>query len=400
MNQFVFLTLAFRGTERVPTEEGRALDKIKVFDSGYSEAFVRGHDGPSLGNSLNLAGGDVYAHAKLTEVMRSLISGMFSTIREYASETTLKTTPVVHFRLEGMDSPMRLRHALVVRSEAESAGGVEGDDLLVVLLFEASTTAENVVILDRRFCHAEEAQKFLSMMGIENSDSTLKSLFRPGFYLLTEERVMKDSDRLNEMEEWLEHPSSRVAACLIAAYLFYCWLFCLRTERLAASINLNGDWDAEVRKLILARKRLAVGWKYATIKNRAEPDSPILPLFFGMSRAYRLEEQMKNLTALLDESAKAMETQNNYVLFNRVKTIETIIFLSSVLGLGVATNAIQMPPFFDGKAENALTRPEFWSVFAVIFSGAIVIWGAHFAWPWIKNVRRLAVSAVRRCQRK
>ena len=105
------------------------------------------------------------------------------------------------------------------------------------------------------------------------------------------------------------------------------------------------------------------------------PDSPVLPVFLGCSRIYRLEEQLDNLVGLLDELSKTLETQNSYVTARRLRTIETIIFASTILGLGVALNAIQMPPFYDQTTKNALARTEFWMVFAAVLFMAGVGWG-------------------------
>jgi len=88
----------------------------------------------------------------------------------------------------------------------------------------------------------------------------------------------KNSEKIDSLLNGEDGKNARRVTSLICAYLFYSYLLCLRAERLAISLNVNGDGDEEYRKLILARK-------YALLKNRAMPDSFVLPVsaeFIGL----------------------------------------------------------------------------------------------------------------------
>lgn len=66
---------------------------------------------------------------------------------------------------------------------------------------------------------------------------------------------------------------------------------------------------------------------------------------------------------------------NAYVTSARIRSIEIIVFPSTILGLALAVNALQMRPFYDAATENALSRPIFWWVFAGIIGAGFVLRG-------------------------
>lgn len=395
MSEFVFMALAFRGGERVPTSLSARLDKVSSLGDDCarlvaSQAFLPGRVDCDL--TRDWVRGDA---AELTTVFRAHLEDMFSEVCKL--HFPAPGTPV-RICMEGVDAVLALRHCLTARSPERAAGGVEGDDLLLILLFERVESREDVDYrVEKRFPDVGQAMDFLRRIGLLSGNVSLKSPLQPGFYLLPLSRIAASAADRRELCEWLTTPAGKNLAGLTVAYLFYCWLMCLRCERLAASIAFDGDWDNESRKLILARKRLAVVWKYAHLKNRALPESSVLSLFHGVFGVFRLAEQLDNLSLQLDVQGKAMETQNTYVSVKRLRVIESILFLTAILGLGVATNAIQMPPFFDSATTNALERPIFWLVFAVVAAGAVVIRLAFAVarfWRSLKTVGRRIVRSL------
>jgi hypothetical protein len=403
MEKFAILTFSLRATERMPTLSGSRLDAVRPFDSG-TEALLSDSVFSSLGNVLPLDRGEVLECAKLTSIMRSAIANLFNEVRLLKGE---QTWACVALDLEGTVGNFEIDHILVCRSSKDKAGQVEGDDVLfVVFLLGIVEPIDNrkTFRLDRRFASAGKLWHFLSEIGIR-SDRQLEfaNRYPPGNYLLPGERLLEGSKNPTQVQNWLigknaDNANARRASSLICAYLFYSYLLCQRTERLAMSVDVNGEWDMEWRKLILARKKLAEARKHALLKNRATPDSPALPVFWGGSRIYRLEEQLDNIVCLLDELSKTLETQNSYVTARRLRTIEAIILVSTILGLGVALNAIQMPPFYDLSTKNALARMEFWMVFGVVLCMAGVGWGllVHGRKARTKIVQWLSLSTARK----
>jgi len=377
-NKFAVLTFSLRATERVPTLSGSRLDSIRIFDEGV-DALLSNTEFAALGDDLLLDREDICKCAKLTSVMRSNIANLFDEVRLLRTPQPLKN---VRLGLEGCHGDFEIDHVLICKSSKDKAGQVEGDNMLFVIFLRMILRSEQdigTIDLNQRFATAKELWEFLFAVGVlvELPPVATKDC-PPGFYILQGDRILKGEKYLSQAKNWLngeDGERARIASSLICAYLFYSWLLCLRTERLAMSIDVNGDWDEECRKLILARKKLAVARRYALLKNRAMPDSYVLLVFRGVSQIYRLEGQLENLVGLLDELSKTLETQNSYVASSRLRAIEAIIFASTILGLGVALNSIQMKPFYEaGTDVNTLFRTEFWTVFGVVFCAAIVCW--------------------------
>lgn len=385
IGKFALLALSFRGSERMPTEAGGRLDALRPIHDGFEgvieSAAARPVEAFLPGSHASMQ------DAKCTLVMKSLFASMFGSLWFVADEAAA----CVCFRLEGVAGTYRLDHVFVARSGPLDAGAVEGDDLVFLLFFIcAEGNPEVVATVDQRFRSAQESWLFLSQVGAVSGarEPPFTGSSRPGFYFMHQDRIFAERAPFEGFAEWLgQSRSHRQAISAIGGYLYYCWLICQRVERLAASISVNGDWDIESRKIILARKKAVAARQYALVKNRAEPDSHLLPAFHGISTVLRLSEQLGNVSELLDEAGKAIDAQNAYTAAGRLQAIEVIIFLSTVLGLGVALNAIQMPPFFDSTAANALMRREFWLVFATV---ACAAFGGWLGLTNGKRVRRLA----------
>lgn len=92
------------------------------------------------------------------------------------------------------------------------------------------------------------------------------------------------------------------------------------------------------------------------------------------------------MSELLDEAGKAIDAQNAYTASGRLQAIEVIIFLSTILGLAVGLNAIEMPPFYDQTTANTLGRREFWIVFATVTGIAFIAWGCLTHWRRVKRL--------------
>lgn len=292
----------------------------------------------------------------------------------------------------GVTGVYRLDHAFVAGSDRLHSGAVEGDDLVFLLFFavEVGIEVDPVVTIDRRFERARDSWLFLTRLGLAagSPEPRFTGSSRPGFYFIPQHKIFRQRLPFNGFALWMaKSRAHRQTVSVIAGYLYYCWLICQRVERLAGSISVNGDWDVESRKLILARKKAVAGKQYAFVKNRAEPDSHILPVFWGISEVLRLGEQLHNVSDLLDEVGKAIEAQNTYTASGRLQAIEVIVLLSTILALAVGLNAIQMPPFYDQTTANALGRREFWIVFATVSGIAVIAWGFLTHW---KRVKRMA----------
>ncbi len=395
MKNFALLTLSLRATERVPTLSGSRLDAIKLFDLGTESLLADKKVFTSLGVALPLDRGSLDC-AKPTSIMCSALANLFDGVRILKEDIY----PIVRLKREGVGGFFEIDHVLICKSSREKAGQVEGDDILFVIFLRGILRVvenQELYLLEERFKTAQDLWSFLQEIGI-NSDKKLEfsDYYPPGDYLLHSDRILEEATNKKQVLDWLNGSNSynaRSVTSLICAYLFYSYLLCQRTERLAMSVGVNGEWDVEWRKLILARKKLVVARQHAMLKNRAMPDSPMLPIFSGISRIYRLETQLDNLVSLLDELSKTLETQNSYETGRRVRTIETIIFFSTILGLGVGLNAIQMAPFYEaGDKINDLTRIEFWIVFAAVFCIAGTIWGFYANG---KKIRRWLFTRLR-----
>ena len=387
IDSFVLLALSFRGSERVPTEFGGQLDTCRPFDRGYWRILKQFTAGGERLETLFPASHAGLRAAKCTQVMKSRLSSMFEMMYFVAPESER----YVRFGLEGVTGVYRLDHAFVAGSDRLHAGAVEGDDLVFLLFFsvQEGIEADAVVTLDRRFESARDSWWFLAQLGVvaESPEPRFKDGFRPGFYFIPQQKIFRQRSPFKDFGAWIaESRAHRQAVSVVAGYLYYCWLICQRVERLAGSISVNGDWDVESRKLILARKKAVAGRQYAFVKNRAEPDSHILPVFRGISDVLRLGEQLHNVSELLDEAGKAMEAQNAYTASGRLQAIEVIVFLSTILALAVGLNTIQMPPFYDQTTANALGRREFWVVFAIVTGIAFIAWGFLTHWRRVKRL--------------
>lgn len=156
----------------------------------------------------------------------------------------------------------------------------------------------------------------------------------------------------------------------------------------------------EGRAYLLSHQGNVAGMRFALLKNRAKPGSPVLPVFFGLLRKFRLGEQFSNLSFLSEEMQKATQTRESCLANNRLQKIELILFLSAILGLGVGLNAIQMPPFFDAGATKVLLSLTFWIAFGGVIGGSLLIWGGPENWKWARRWGARILDKVTRRETK
>jgi hypothetical protein len=314
--------------------------------------------------------------AKFTAIMHKQFESIFGNVFQLKMATE---DIFINLNIEKYNCLTKVEDLFAFYSENSKAAGVEGDDLIfcIILRDVHDQPGNEVIDLNERpqsyLQAAELIRKCLPAMSlVELESSKFEGL--PGFYLLDEGKwIGNDAFQVQENTEGYSREWNFIIS-LICSYLFYCWLICQRAERLLNQISFEGDKDVEVRKLILTRKKIVAGMRYALLKNRMEPDSLALPIFFHVLQSFRLEEQLNNLSHLSEEAQKAVELQENYLSAARLQKIQWILFVFSIFSLGIALNAIQMPPFYISKTKNILVEYEFWIVFIVVMVGSLLLW--------------------------
>ncbi len=368
--QHYVLCISLRGSQRVPTQFGSRLDEIRDVepDFGRLHAWLRGCAKPpgALDALLEAHGATGALRRQVGEVFELHAAG------EPASRT-------VRLDVDGVHGDFSIAGLTAWLGSHRTMEGTEGEDLVFALPLRpeadrAAGGSEGALVLDRRPPSASAAADWLRRAGALPASAVprLQDRLRAGFYILPVDAPRGD-------QGW-------TACCCIVAYLFRCYLACQRAERLLAEVRSNGDWDEEYRKLLLVRKKLVTVRKNALLKNRAVPGSPLLPCFHAALAVLRLQEQADHLGRQVEDAGKVLEAQSLYVAARRIQTIQAIAFASTVLGLAVALNAIQMPPFYEASAANALHRPVFWIVVAAVVVAGLLTWMAINHW-W--RVRRL-----------
>lgn len=364
------LCISLRGSQRIPTQFGPRLDEIGDAEPGFGR--LRGwlEGCAQAPGELDALLGEHGA----TGVLRRQIGEVFDTHAVGQPQSR-----PIRLDVDGVHGDFVIAGLTAWRGSHRTMEGTEGEDLVFALLLRpdagrAGAEGEGALVLGRRPASANAAVEWLRQAGALPAGAVprLQDRLRAGFYILA-------VDAPRGERGW-------IACCCVVAYLFRCYLACQRAERLLADVRSNGDWDTEYRKLLLVRKKLVTVRKNALLKNRAAPDSPLLPCFRAALAALRLQEQADHLGRQVEDSGKVLEAQSLYMAARRIQTIQAIAFASTVLGLAVALNAIQMPPFYEATAVNALHRPVFWIVVAAVVGAGLLAWTAVNHW-W--RARRL-----------
>lgn len=367
----LFLCISIRGSERVASLVGGKLDKLQYREGNFTQ-LLHG----IFGACYTAENSCYFRDQLLLQCSTAIFADQFE--RLFSVAKVLKTIDaIVDISVDSVKGNYCLLSCVCMVSSADCLESVEGDDLVFVLMLEKSSLPPTTR-LDKRPTTPNEAITFINNLGVVTTSilGHLSDRFRPGFYLVNGRAEDEKLSNFGDDEKIAVDPSAaRVALCSGTAYFFYCWLICQRLERNLLSVSANGEWEEEFRKMLLVKKQLIAARKTALLKNRAFPGSLLLKQLKQCIESFRLEDQLSYLTEQAEQTSKALEAQNAYVTSSRIRSIETIIFISTVLGLAVALNAIQMPPFFDPGTQNALSRPVFWFVFIAVICGAFLLMG-------------------------
>ena len=368
-----FLCLSFRGSERVSTDTGARLDTLRHRESAFDALVASGlpaSQAPAMAERARVA----LMGARSTAIFHAQFGRLFSRAR------VIDDLPdeVIALNVDRTQGHFRVAAAVLAHSTCSDLDGVEGDDLVLVLALRPTPEAATQHI-NGRFATQQALHDCLAgwQWAWPRPATPFSERFRPGMYLVPGGPADAQAPA-----------GELVAQACATAYFFYCWLVCQRIERNLLAVSVNGDWDEEFRRLLLVRKQVVAARKTALLKNRAFPGSALLEHIFRCLEVLRLEMQLAYLTEQAEETTKALEMQNAYVTSARIKSIEMIVFLSTILGLALAVNALQMKPFYDEATENALSRTIFWWVFAVIIGAGIVLWGVLTQWSRARKIVR------------
>lgn len=386
--------LNFRYSERVVSESGSNFDRI---------AGMRPRERFELlatlqGRAARRCGIDdpLFKSSRFTGVMRSLISTLFG--RNIFHFETPGLPASVRVAMEGENAGTRVEDVFACFSSSADASGVEGDDLVFCIVLGHVNDTDRApggappFVLSRRPKDYQDAIAFLELCA-----PALTGMFQPerfsqlpipGFYLLPQGKWQ--STPATEPATTVMPQAENAVLAAVGCYLFYCWLMCQRAERLLNQLSFEGERDMESRKLILTRKKTVAALRFANVKNRAEPGSATLSVFHGMYASFRLQEQLSNLVEVSEEFQKTISLQENYLASAQIANIQWILFVFTILSVGVAFNALPVPPFVFSGTKNVLLEPGFWIVFGFVVLGAFGIWAVlHFSGPCRRTMRRI-----------
>lgn len=378
-DHLTFLCLSFRGSERISTDAGTRLDTLRYGEPAFNELVAGAWPADQVHAMADYARTALMS-ARSTAIFYAQFGRLFSRARVFEE----LPDEVIALDLDRIQGQFRVAAAVLTHSACSDLDGVEGDDLVLVLALRATQEAPTQRI-DGRFATQQALNDCLASWkwAWPRAEMPFSERFRPGMYLVPGGPA--DAEAAS---------GELVAQACASAYFFYCWLVCQRIERNLLAVSVNGDLDEEFRRLLLVRKQVVAARKTALLKNRAFPGSHLLEHIFRCLEVLRLEMQLSYLTEQAEETTKALEMQNAYVTSTRIKSIEMIIFVSTILGLALAVNALQMKPFYDEATDNALSRPIFWWVFAVIICAGIFLWGVLTQWSRARKFVRWLKKSV------
>lgn len=374
--QKTIVFINFRYSERVVAESGSRLDKVSGM--GRREKVQLLATLAQHGRRFSADDGE-FRPARFTGVMRSLFGAVFG--REMFQFDLPAPGAVVDVAIEGVDRIMQVDDVFACFSASNRAAGVEGDDLVfcIVLRGAGSAGAAPAFRLDKRPKDCGEAIALLAACAPRTAALGLRAerfakLPFPGFYVLSDERWQGDFGAGSPGVEHFDSRESNLILMVVGCYLFYCWLICQRAERLLNQLSFDGDRDLEARKFILTRKKTVSAMRYAHVKNRSEPGSPGLPVFHRIHQSFRLHDQIDNLSTMSEEFQKTITLQESYRDSAQLTNIQWILFIFTILSLGVALNALPVAPFQPMNTKNVLAEKAFWLVFAAMAAVTVLIW--------------------------
>ena len=400
------LVLAFtlRASERIATEGGRSLTRLEQTVPQLQKwivqqcARLRDHR-PSVVLASELA------QSQVLPVLGACLDGSFHAIESVDIDAA--EAPWIALRqVQGLTGTFQLQHVLMAVCDPTSFSEVEGDEVVVCLVLsqgvtEGAAAVSVTLTLDQPPASVTEAMQWIcSLAGAAlpalgdafgRIADAVPPLIRPGFYAITVASADVDDATVGSMpsvdfDGWRKSPAGRAVIAVLSAYLLRCFVCAQRLERQLLAFEPSGDWDAESRQLLLARSRHLAFSRFALIKNRGVVGAPMLLFYQQAMHRLRLRPLSIDLGALLGQCSEVLQGRNAYLDSSRLRTIEVVLFVASMLSLAIGLNAIQMPPFFDPQTTNALSRLEFWLVVTGTVALFVAMWGTINGW---RHTRRL-----------
>jgi hypothetical protein len=357
---------SFRFSERVATTIGPVLTKCELVDRSASNTVrdILWKKSKPIELSSNKD------PAKATGLTHAFMQ-LFRNTYRWGCAGECGDAPLVTIEQSGGGVICKARRFFTFYSSEEEVDQSEGDDLLVLVVFDAFESAESpakpTVLLsesgpDRLRAQTEGWEKLRSVLGIESSPVNFREELRLGFQLL-------DGPSFSENIKGGED-----GFALVAAQLFYCYLLCQRMERMLFRSVSDENYDKEYRQYLLLRRKFSAASKRVKLTNRAYPHSVLLQLYHNLVVRFRLKEQISQIEETLDAVGRELDARTMYVSGQRLKALQVIAAAGAGMGVGVSLNTIQMWPFFGVATENVLRKPIFWVTFLVIFGFSYALW--------------------------
>ncbi len=352
-NDAITLHLSFRSSEKKVRDTGAHLDQLVRLEADFekltNDVF---HSSPTPLARLT----ETFVEQGMTAILIRQLGKAFSVYRSIP----IGQQTIVELTADNLMGLYELIDASAWLSSAKDFDQVDGSDLIFILTLKPTHAAPQYT-LSKRLHLANDALCFLKDLGVISPTFrwSVSARTRAGFYTFPCTLLPEDSTQ--------EH----LLAChAISAYLFLNYLTCLRVERQLLNTSLNQSWDIAYKKSILIQRQLVTIQKFALLKNRVTHRSSLLAYFSKLLTAFRIAEQHLYLSQLANDVKNLLETENIYRSTKRIASIQWILFISTVLSLAIAINAIQMKPFYDAETTNTLMRPVFWVVIGLVLAGA------------------------------
>ena len=413
------LSFSFKVSERLATDGGSKLTRLV----GQSDSLIdwkarqlvrlSGHR-PSRILEQELT------ESQILPVLGACLDHTFDAIESVPVDSA--AAPRVRLKqVQGLTGSYVLRHVFLGLCDPQSLGGVEGEEVVVSLVLACAapcvsceaarvdvadpvnevSAASFEMSLDGPPANSRVAMQWIrrlagsSLPALGDAFASIAALMpemtRPGFYAIEMASCAADkvSTEMGEVFDcWRTSTSGQAVAALLAGYLLRCYVCAQRLERQLLAFEPAADWDSASRQLLLARGRHLAFTRFSLIKNRAVHGAPVLQFYETALQRLRLRSLSGDLGALMNQCNEVLQGRNAYLDSSRLRTIEVVLFVASILSLAIGLNAIQMPPFYDAQATNALSRLEFWLVVFAIITLFVLMWGTINGWRHTRRMRR------------
>ncbi|MDI9333476.1 MAG: hypothetical protein QM533_03790 [Cytophagales bacterium] len=352
-NNAITLHLSFRISEKKVSETGTQLDQLVNLETDFEkltdDVF---HSSPTPLTKLTAT----FVEQGMTTILIHQLGKAFSAYRPIA----IAQQTIVKLTADNLMGIYELIAASAWLRSTKDFDQVDGADLIFILTLKP-VQAEPQHTLSKRPHFANDALRFLRDLGVIQATFTwsIAASTRAGFYTFPDTSLPEDARE--------DHV---LAYHAISAYLFLNYLTCLRVERQLLKTSPNQNWDIAYKKSILIQRQLVTIQKFALLKNRITHSSTLLTHFSKLLTAFRITEQHLYLSQLANDVKNLLEAESIYRSTKRIASIQWILFISTVLSLSIAINAIQMKPFYEADTANTLMRPVFWVVIGLVLAGA------------------------------